>query len=167
MIGMASGQSGNKVYAANKGSAGKTIQTVRSKTKAYNPNTPAQQVIRATFKFAMRVITDAVDQTIGSAVYVQADYLAAIQEAAQKLDWYGIANDGMYAGRQTFISGVVKQYAVPAVAAIVIANKVPGEFIAENDLSAFIDFVDVTLTEIMPFLKQKKKIGYLDVNPTV
>jgi hypothetical protein len=146
------------IYSASKGSGGGYIQSVRRYTTPFQPNTPAQIAVRNAFKMSSKLFKDSLDKTIGAAVFLRADFLAAIDTIGSNLNYRGVPSQGTSANRQIWIMAAILQS--KAVADYDLWNVLPQDIVLEADLQALLDNIDAALT-LIATRTQRDRIGYV------
>jgi len=157
------GKLGKNIFSAVKGSSAGTIQTLKKFTKPYNPNTPAQQLIRNTFKYALNVFYNAEDKIIGSTTFDKQTFLDDLNLISKNQNYRGIATTGQNAGSQLFAGSFVLLKEDSDIATIVLNNKLPQEMILETDLIQFNTATNKAFDTIRTMI-QKDRIGFVDNN---
>lgn len=109
------------------------IQTARAKAmQVYNPNTAAQQIVRANFAAAVNFFKNALSKTIGVTVFTRVDFDTIYADLQELKQYKGVP----VTGRQLFIGGVV------VAAEPIPAIPLPQDCVVEADLVTIIEWLD-------------------------
>ena len=159
MIKNISGKFGNQITNVMKGSSAGNIQTLKTYTKPYNPDTPEQQKIRKTFQFFSNLFFKGEDATVEGQLWDEGAWKDSLQEKARERRYRGIATVGANAGVQLSLGAAVKLKDDADVEAVVTANLLPQKMTSGTQITQLISVANEILAYI-DTMTQIDRLGY-------
>ena len=159
MIKNVSGKFGNQITNVMKGSSAGNIQTLKTYTKPYNPNTPNQQKIRKTFQYFSNLFFKGEDATVGGQFWDEGAWKENLQIKARERRYRGIATIGDNAGIQLSLGAAVKLKDDADVEAVVNANLLPQEMTSEAQMTQLLN-VSTEILAYIDTMTQEDRLGY-------